>query len=205
MRWAPPGTCAAQHVMPPTPLVRRSRSRTSRRTSLVRPPMRSKPRGRPCRQVRVISPGDWSAGGSATTFRRQFARWCSTTSGCGTTSAGRYSTAEHEPAWPAGFPSVSWRGRGVVQVPDGHQVRAEGLQVSEPVGAGVEFLLHRGPYPGNVGVAPLGRCLLVLGVAVPAPAGLTPHDVVRVSARGPDRGRGPFLLAGYLLAAESVM
>src|SRR5207245_4316414 len=69
-------------------------SHTSPRTSSVRPPMRSRPHVLPRRKERARAQGDSSAGGSATSSRRRFASSYSTTSGCGTTSAGRCSTAE---------------------------------------------------------------------------------------------------------------
>src|SRR5918999_1457104 len=49
---------------------------------------------RPRRKGRERAQGDSSAGGSATSSRRRFVSSYSTTSGCGTTSAGRCSTAE---------------------------------------------------------------------------------------------------------------
>jgi hypothetical protein len=48
-------------------------------------------------QAGAMPQGDSSADGSATSSRRRFASSCSTTSGCGTTSAGRRLTAER--AW----------------------------------------------------------------------------------------------------------
>src|SRR2546428_877770 len=80
--------------MPRSLPARRRSSHTSPRTSSVRPPMRSRPRVRPRRKERARAQGDSSAGGSATSSRRRFASSYSTTSGCGTTSAGRCSTAE---------------------------------------------------------------------------------------------------------------
>jgi hypothetical protein len=58
------------------------------------PPMRSRPHVLPRRKARARAQGDSSAAGSATSSRRRFASSYSTTSGCGTTSAGRCSTAE---------------------------------------------------------------------------------------------------------------
>ena len=60
------------------------------RTSSVRRPMRSRPRGPPRRTAAPRRPGDWSASGSVTSSRRRFARSYWTTSGSGTTSAGQY-------------------------------------------------------------------------------------------------------------------
>src|SRR2546428_7636207 len=82
--------------MPPTPPARLRPSHTSRRTSSVRPPMRSRPHVLLPRKESARSQGDSSAGGSTTSSRTPFASSYSTTSGCGTTSAGRYSTAESE-------------------------------------------------------------------------------------------------------------
>ena len=67
-------------------------SHTSRRTSSVRPPMRSRPHVPPRLKERTRAQGASSAGGSATSSRRRSASSYSTTSGCGTTSAGRCST-----------------------------------------------------------------------------------------------------------------
>src|SRR5256714_15657297 len=80
--------------MPRTPPARRRLSHTSPRTSSVRPPMRSRLLVLPRRQERARAQGGSSAGGSATSSRRRFASSYSTTSGCGTTSAGRCSTAD---------------------------------------------------------------------------------------------------------------
>src|SRR5713226_352015 len=80
--------------MPRTLPARRRSSHTSPRTSSVRPPMRSRPHVLHRRKERARAQGDSSAGGSATSSRRRFASSYSTTSGCGTTSAGRCSTAE---------------------------------------------------------------------------------------------------------------
>jgi hypothetical protein len=68
-------------------------SHTSQRTSSVRPPMRSRPHVPPRRKERARAQGDSSAGGSASSSERRSASSYSTTSGCGTTSAGRCSTA----------------------------------------------------------------------------------------------------------------
>ena len=83
-----------RHAMPRTPPARRRSSHTSRRTSSVRPRMRSRPHVPPRRKERARAQGDSSAGGSATSSRRRSASSYSTTSGCGTTSAGRSSTAK---------------------------------------------------------------------------------------------------------------
>src|SRR5437870_4497692 len=80
--------------MPLTLPARPQPSHTSPRTSSVRPPMRSRPHVLHRRKERARAQGDSSAGGSATSSRRRFASSYSTTSGCGTTSAGRCSTAE---------------------------------------------------------------------------------------------------------------
>src|SRR2546430_8253916 len=80
--------------MPRTPPARPRPSHTSRRTSSVRPPMRSRRHVLLPRKKSARSQGDSSAGGSRTSSRTRFASSYSTTSGCGTTSAGRYSTAE---------------------------------------------------------------------------------------------------------------
>ena len=112
--------------MPRTLPARPRPSHTSPRTSSVRPPMRSRPHVLPRRKERARAQGDSSAGGSATSSRRRFASSYSTTSGCGTTSAGRCSTAEsasgrqHCPTSassgrrePSGQPK-GWPGRHVV-------------------------------------------------------------------------------------------
>ena len=88
------GTCVGQHGMLRTLPARPRSSHTSPRTNSVRPPMRSRPHVLPRRKARVRAQGDSSAGGSATSSRRRFASSYLTTSGCGTTSAGRCSTAE---------------------------------------------------------------------------------------------------------------
>ena len=85
-------TCVGQHGMPRTLPARPRPSHTSPRTSSVRPPMRSRPHVLPRRKEKARAQGDSSAGGSATSSRRRFASSYSTTSGCGTTSAGRCST-----------------------------------------------------------------------------------------------------------------
>jgi len=54
----------------------------------------------PCQQRGAQARGSASAGGSATNCRRRFARLSSTTSGCGTPSAGRCSTAERSTPLP---------------------------------------------------------------------------------------------------------
>jgi len=51
----------------------------------------------PRRKAKARPRGDWSAGGSATSSRRRFPSSYLTTSGCGTTSAGRCLTAERAP------------------------------------------------------------------------------------------------------------
>ncbi len=86
-----------QHGMPRTRPGRPRPSHTSPRTSSVRPPMRSRPHVLPRRKERARAQGESSAGGSASSSRRRFAISYSTTSGCGTTSAGRCSTAESTP------------------------------------------------------------------------------------------------------------
>jgi hypothetical protein len=73
---------------------KRGSSRTLPRTNLVRPPMRSRPHVPARRRARATAQGDSSAGGSVTSSRRRFASSYLTTSGCGTTSAGRCLTAE---------------------------------------------------------------------------------------------------------------
>jgi hypothetical protein len=82
------------------------RSPTSPRTSSVRPPMQSRPHVLPRRQARARPQGDLSTSGSVTSFRRRFASSYSTTSGCGTTSAGQCLTAERAArgASTAGWP-----------------------------------------------------------------------------------------------------
>lgn len=93
-RWGRPGTCAGRRVMPPTPPARRERWPTWPPTISVRPRTRSRPSALPRRTVRPRRQAAANAGGSATSFRTRFASSSSTTSGCGTTSAGRCSTAE---------------------------------------------------------------------------------------------------------------
>jgi hypothetical protein len=56
--------------------------------------MRSRPHVLPLRKARPRPPGDLSASGSVTSSRRRFASSYSTTSGCGTISAGQCLTAE---------------------------------------------------------------------------------------------------------------
>jgi len=80
--------------MPRTPRARRRSSHASPRTSSARRPMRSRPHVLLRRKEGARAQGDSSAGGSATSSRRRFASSYSTTSGCGTISAGRRSTAE---------------------------------------------------------------------------------------------------------------
>src|SRR5437899_1161117 len=94
MQWPREDACAGQPGMPHMLLARQQSSRTSPRTSWVRPPMRSRPHVLPRRKERARAQGGSSAGGSATSSRRRFASSYSTTSGCATTSAGRCSTAE---------------------------------------------------------------------------------------------------------------
>src|SRR5580704_19037362 len=94
MPWARPETCVEQRGMPRTLLARPGLSHTSPRTSSVRPPTRSRPHVLPRTKARARLLGDSSASGSATSSRRRFASSYVTTSGCGTTSAGRYLTAE---------------------------------------------------------------------------------------------------------------
>src|SRR6202048_792760 len=94
MLWPRPEIWVGRHAMPRTPPARRRSSHTSRRTSSVRPPTQSRPHVPPRRKQRAKARGDWSAGGSATSSRRRSASSYSTTSGCGTTSAGRCFTAK---------------------------------------------------------------------------------------------------------------
>src|ERR1022692_2214583 len=94
MQWARPETCVGQHDMPRTLLARPGPSHTSPRTSSVRPPTRSRPHVLPRRRARARPQGDSNASGSATSSQRRFASSYLTTSGCGTTSAGRCLTAE---------------------------------------------------------------------------------------------------------------
>src|SRR5258706_36774 len=94
MQWPREDACAGQPGMPHMLLARQQSSRTSPRTSWVRPPMRSRPHVLPRRKERARAQGGSSAGGSATSSQRRFASSYSTTSGCGTTSVGRCSTAE---------------------------------------------------------------------------------------------------------------
>jgi hypothetical protein len=65
------------------------------RTNSVRPPTRSRPPGPRRHQAKATPPGESSASGSVTSCRRPFASSYLTTSGCGTTSAGRCSTAKN--------------------------------------------------------------------------------------------------------------
>ena len=92
--------------MPRTLPARPRSSHTSPRTSSVRPPMRSRPHVLPRRKERAREQGDSSAGGSATSSQRRFASSYSTTSGCGTTSAGRCSTATTQAAIQEQLPSA---------------------------------------------------------------------------------------------------
>src|SRR5216683_6856987 len=94
MQWVQRGIYMDRRVLPHMLLARRQSSRTSPRTSWVRPPMRSRPHVLPRRKERARAQGGSSAGGSATSSQRRFASSYSTTSGCGTTSVGRCSTAE---------------------------------------------------------------------------------------------------------------
>ena len=80
--------------MPPTLQARLGLLRTSPRTSLVLPPMRSKPPVLPRSRASVRPRGVVSAGGSVSSFRRRFASLCLTISGCATKSAGQCLTAE---------------------------------------------------------------------------------------------------------------
>jgi len=66
----------------------------SPRTSLALPPTRSRPHVLPRRTARARPQADSSAGGSVTSFRRQFASLHLKTSGCETQSAGQCLTAE---------------------------------------------------------------------------------------------------------------
>jgi hypothetical protein len=101
MQWPRPETCVGQHGMPRTLLARPGSSRTSPRTNSARPPMRSRPHALARRKARATAQGDASAGGSVTSSRRRFASSYLTTSGCGTTSAGRCLTAERASGAPA--------------------------------------------------------------------------------------------------------
>src|SRR5579872_3172472 len=100
MQWARPETCVGHHGTPRTRPARPGPSRTSPRTSSVRPPMRSRPyvlqrrRAKARAKARARPQGDGSASGSVTSSRRRFANSYLTTSGCGTTSAGRCLTAD---------------------------------------------------------------------------------------------------------------
>src|SRR5262249_4799031 len=94
MLWARPETSVGQHGMPRTLLARPGLLHTSPRTSSVRPPMRSRPHVLLRPKARAGPQGDSSAGGSAASARRRFASSYLTTSGCGTTFAGRCLTAE---------------------------------------------------------------------------------------------------------------
>ena len=69
------------HGMPRTLLARPGSSRTSPRTSSVRPPTRSRPHVLPRRKPRAKPQGDSSASGSATSSRRRSASSYLTTSG----------------------------------------------------------------------------------------------------------------------------
>jgi hypothetical protein len=69
-------------------------SHTLPRTNSVRPPMRSRPHVLPHPKARARRQGDSSASGSVTSSRRLSGSSCSTTSVCGTTSAGQRLTAE---------------------------------------------------------------------------------------------------------------
>lgn len=80
--------------MPRMQPVRPAPCRTSPRTNLVPPPTRSRPHVLPHPEARARPQDDLSAGGSVTSSRRRFASSYSTTSGCGTTSAGQCLTAE---------------------------------------------------------------------------------------------------------------
>ena len=74
--------------------VRRRRWRMSPRTSSALQPTRSRPRARLRPEARARVPAGSSAAGSATSCRMRFAILSWTISGCETTSAGRYSTAD---------------------------------------------------------------------------------------------------------------
>src|SRR3954447_10594809 len=89
VRWPPPETCVGRRGMPRTLRARPRSSRTSPRTNSVRPPMRSRPHVLARRKAREMARRDASAGGSGSSSPRRFASWYLTTSGCGTTSAGR--------------------------------------------------------------------------------------------------------------------
>ena len=85
---------ALQRAMPHTLPAKPAPSHTSLRTNSVRPRTRSRPSVRPPRKTTEPSQGDGSVAGNVTGCRRRFVCWCSMTSGCATTSAGRFSTAE---------------------------------------------------------------------------------------------------------------
>jgi hypothetical protein len=97
MRWERPETCVGQHGMPRTPPARRGSSPTSPPTSSARLLMRSRPYVLPRRKAKARPPDGGSASGSVISSRKRFASSYSTTGGCGTTSAGRCSTAEPVP------------------------------------------------------------------------------------------------------------
>ena len=82
------------HGMLHTLRARPGPSRTSLRTNSVLLPMQSRRHVLPRRRVRAGPQDDVSAGGSVTSSRKRFASSYLTTSGCGTTSAGQYLTAE---------------------------------------------------------------------------------------------------------------
>jgi hypothetical protein len=92
--WARPETSEGQQGMPPTPLAKPGPSPTSPHTSSAQLLMRSRPHVLPRRKARVRPQGESSANGSVTNSRRRFASSYLMTRGCGTTSAGRCSTAE---------------------------------------------------------------------------------------------------------------
>src|SRR6266496_2882338 len=94
MLWARREICVGLPGMPPTLQARLGLLRTSPRTSLVLPPMRSKPPVLPRSRASVRPRGVVSAGGSVSSFRRRFASLCLTISGCATKSAGQCLTAE---------------------------------------------------------------------------------------------------------------
>src|SRR3954452_6365350 len=94
MQWARPETCMGQHGMPRTLLARPGWWHMLLRTSSVPPRMRSRPHVLRRRTATARPQGDSSANGSVISSQRRFASSSLTTSGCGTTSAGQWSTAE---------------------------------------------------------------------------------------------------------------
>ena len=97
MRTPRPGTSPGRHAMPRSPRHRLRPSHTSPRMSSVPPHMRSRPHAPPRLREAVRPQRDASAGGSAASSRTRSASSYLTTSGCGTTSAGRSSTPDQRP------------------------------------------------------------------------------------------------------------